>query len=83
MEPLIKDPPRRGQPLYKECPKIIISHSCNTLLDLREEDNLSIVDGMAPPNVSFIQRLLYYNFMDVSGGGGAGRQLQEFSLATN
>ncbi len=33
----------------------IISHSNNTFLDLREEDNLSIVDKMAGPNVSFIQ----------------------------
>ncbi len=31
-------------------------HFNNTFLDLREEDNLSIVDEMADPNVSFIQR---------------------------
>ncbi len=36
---------------------IIISHSNNTFLDLREEDNLSIVNERACPNVSFIQRL--------------------------
>ncbi len=32
------------------------NNRCNTLLDLREEDNLSIVDEMAGPKVSFIQR---------------------------
>ncbi len=40
------------EPLYK-VPK---SHSNNTFLDLREEDNLSIVDETAGPNVSFIGR---------------------------
>ncbi len=34
---------------------MIISHSNSTFLDLREEDNLSIVDKTAGPNVSFIQ----------------------------
>ncbi len=47
---------RRGQPLYKGQFIIIISHSNNTFLDLREEDNLSIVDKMAGPKVSFIPR---------------------------
>ncbi len=46
MEPLIKDSPIRDHPLYKG-QFIIISHSNNTFLDLREEDNLSIVDKMA------------------------------------
>ncbi len=32
-------------------------HFLKPYLDLREEDNLSIVDKMAGPNVSFIQRL--------------------------
>ncbi len=32
------------------------NHSNNTFLDLREEDNLSIVDKMTGPKVSFIQR---------------------------
>ncbi len=36
-----------------------ISHNNNTFLDLREEDNLFIVDEMAGPNVSFIQRFHY------------------------
>ena len=35
---------------------MIISHSNNTFLDLREEDSLSIVDKMAGPNVSYIRR---------------------------
>ncbi len=36
---------RRGRKDSLYCPKIIISHSSNTLLDLLgEEDNLSIVD---------------------------------------
>ncbi len=30
-------------------------HSNNTFLDLQKEDNLSIVDKMAGPNVSFIR----------------------------
>ncbi len=36
--------------------KIIISHSNYTFLDLREEDNLSIMDERAGPNVSFTRR---------------------------
>ncbi len=36
---------------------IIISHSNNTVLDRWEEDNLFIVDKIAGPKVSFIQRL--------------------------
>ncbi len=31
---------------------VIISHNNNTFSDLREEDNLSIVDEMAGPKVS-------------------------------
>ncbi len=36
---------------------MIIFHSNDTFIDLREEDNLSIVDKTAGPDVSFIQRL--------------------------
>ncbi len=36
------------------CPKIIIPIA---VLDLQEEENLSIVDEMSGPKVSFIQRL--------------------------
>ena len=50
-------PPRRGQPLYsgrngwsQKCPLL----GGSTVH--KEEDNLSIVDKMAGPNVSFIQR---------------------------
>ncbi len=32
----------------------------DTFLDLQAEDNLSIVDKMAGPNVSFIQRFLEF-----------------------
>ncbi len=44
--PPIKDPLRRGQPF---------KHISN----IREEDNLSLVDKMAGPNVSFIRRVHY------------------------
>ncbi len=43
MEPLIKDPLRRGQPLYKGQFIMTQNDSNNTFLDLQEEDNLSIV----------------------------------------
>ncbi len=37
-------------------PKLSFPIAINTVLDLREEDNISIVDEMAGPKVSFIQR---------------------------
>ena len=53
-EPLIKDPPRKGQPPNK-------GHSSGHLVEvvhfnLQEEDNLSTKNKMASPKVSFIQR---------------------------
>ncbi len=57
VEPPIKDTPRRGQPLYKGQFIISQNNHFSYILDLREEDNLSIVDEIAGPNVSFIQRL--------------------------
>ena len=47
MEPPIKGPPRRGQPLNKGCSFGPLS---------RERDNLSIKDKVADPKVSFTQR---------------------------
>ncbi len=43
----------------KNCYSVIF-YSKNPFLDLRGEDNLSIVDKMAGPNVSFIQRFHFY-----------------------
>ncbi len=42
VEPPIKDPPRRGRPLYKGHFITTQNDSNSTFLDLREEDNLSI-----------------------------------------
>ncbi len=50
---------KRRASLERTVRKIIISHcNYNTFLDLREEDNLFIVDEMVGPKVSFIWRLL-------------------------
>ncbi len=52
VEPLIKDPPRKGHPPYKGCSSGPIHSSFNLL----EEDNLSTEDKAAHPKVSFIWR---------------------------
>ncbi len=53
VEPLIKDPPRRGQPFHKECsqcPKYFIPIA---ITHFQVKDNLSIVDRLSGP---FIQK---------------------------
>ncbi len=59
VEPLIKDPLRKGQPPYKghfsgPFPVAIVLKK--VFFNLREKDNLSTEDKVADPKVSFIQR---------------------------
>ena len=57
MESPIKDEDNLFQKrTTSQCPKSVISLSKNTFSNFQEENNLSIKDKVASPNVSFIQR---------------------------
>ncbi len=58
VKPLIKDPPRKGQLLYKGHFQYAQNCTCNTIsfFNLRKEDSLPTRDKMAGPKVSFTRR---------------------------